>query len=193
MRDQQLQANELPDYKSRKNKTNNYGFDPHEQAIATYTGMGAEHQRARPVGGEIDGADTKDRHQGTSRHLRQGDGAVSPAAAAGDRESSGRPQADAVARRSPCPQHRGPRHHGRHRADARLVSLKVEVDVKRRSRGQWAAPVPQEIARARCGALKAVYGMLYRRHCERSEAIQLAAAKLDCFVAALLAMTSMKE
>src|SRR6202011_2646549 len=40
MRDQRLELYELPDYTSRKNKANDYGFDPHEQATETYTGMG---------------------------------------------------------------------------------------------------------------------------------------------------------
>src|SRR3954453_19179158 len=35
MRDQRLELYELPDYKSRKNKNNDYGFDPHEQQTAT--------------------------------------------------------------------------------------------------------------------------------------------------------------
>src|SRR5258708_25796968 len=39
MRDQRLELYELPDYRSRKNKSNDYGFDPHEQATATFTGM----------------------------------------------------------------------------------------------------------------------------------------------------------
>ena len=42
MRDQRLELYELPDYRSRKNKSNDYGFDPHEQLTATYTGMGAD-------------------------------------------------------------------------------------------------------------------------------------------------------
>src|SRR5215470_9049023 len=42
MRRQRLQLYELPDYVPRKNKSNDYGFDPHEQAHATYTGMGAD-------------------------------------------------------------------------------------------------------------------------------------------------------
>ncbi len=42
MRDQRLELYELPDYKSRKNKSNDYGFDPHEQATETYTGMGTD-------------------------------------------------------------------------------------------------------------------------------------------------------
>jgi phthalate 4,5-dioxygenase len=40
MRAQRLQLYELPDYRSRRNRTNNYGFDPREQASVTYTGMG---------------------------------------------------------------------------------------------------------------------------------------------------------
>jgi hypothetical protein len=42
MRRQRLQLYELPDYVPRKNKSNNYGFDPHEQEHETYTGMGAD-------------------------------------------------------------------------------------------------------------------------------------------------------
>jgi hypothetical protein len=42
MRRQRLQLYELPDYVPRKNKSNNYGFDPHEQEHQTYTGMGAD-------------------------------------------------------------------------------------------------------------------------------------------------------
>src|ERR1700688_4660553 len=42
MRDQRLELYELPDYRSRKNKANDYGFDPHEQASQTFTGMGSD-------------------------------------------------------------------------------------------------------------------------------------------------------
>ena len=42
MRDQRLDLYELPRYTSRKNRTNAYGFDPHEQKSSTYTGMGAD-------------------------------------------------------------------------------------------------------------------------------------------------------
>jgi phthalate 4,5-dioxygenase len=42
MRRQRLALYELPDYVPRKNKSNNYGFDPHEQAHATFTGMGTD-------------------------------------------------------------------------------------------------------------------------------------------------------
>jgi nitrite reductase/ring-hydroxylating ferredoxin subunit len=40
MREQRLQLYELPDYRPRKGRHNDYGFDPHEQRTATYTGMG---------------------------------------------------------------------------------------------------------------------------------------------------------
>ncbi len=40
MREQRLELYELPDYKPRRNKENDYGFDPREQATHTYTGMG---------------------------------------------------------------------------------------------------------------------------------------------------------
>jgi phthalate 4,5-dioxygenase len=42
MRRQRLALYELPDYIPRKNKRNDYGFDPHEQAHDTFTGMGAD-------------------------------------------------------------------------------------------------------------------------------------------------------
>jgi phenylpropionate dioxygenase-like ring-hydroxylating dioxygenase large terminal subunit len=42
MRRQRLELYQLPDYAPRKNKSNDYGFDPHEQAHDTFTGMGAD-------------------------------------------------------------------------------------------------------------------------------------------------------
>lgn len=42
MRDQRLKEHRLPDYAPLKNKRNNYGFDPDEQAGETYTGMGLD-------------------------------------------------------------------------------------------------------------------------------------------------------
>jgi phenylpropionate dioxygenase-like ring-hydroxylating dioxygenase large terminal subunit len=40
MREQRLKLYELPDYTSRRNKRNQYGFNPQEQLNQTYTGMG---------------------------------------------------------------------------------------------------------------------------------------------------------
>jgi len=42
MREQRLKEHRLPDYAPLKNKRNNYGFDPEEQARETYTGMGMD-------------------------------------------------------------------------------------------------------------------------------------------------------
>src|SRR5262249_23753812 len=68
MRRQRLQLYELPDYIPRKNKGNDYGFDPHEQEHATYTGMGADinvhDQWACESMGEI--ADRTKEHLGAS-------------------------------------------------------------------------------------------------------------------------------
>ncbi len=42
MREQRLELYELPDYKPKLNKSNNYGFDPAEQEKETYLGMGLD-------------------------------------------------------------------------------------------------------------------------------------------------------
>jgi phthalate 4,5-dioxygenase oxygenase subunit len=42
MRRQRLALYALPDYVPRKNRANQYGFDPNEQEDATFTGMGAD-------------------------------------------------------------------------------------------------------------------------------------------------------
>jgi len=42
MRRQRLQLYSLPDYVPNRNKSNDYGFDPHEQEHDTFTGMGAD-------------------------------------------------------------------------------------------------------------------------------------------------------
>jgi len=42
MREQRLATIELPDYTSRKNKRNSYGYDVEEQLSQTYTGMGMD-------------------------------------------------------------------------------------------------------------------------------------------------------
>jgi phenylpropionate dioxygenase-like ring-hydroxylating dioxygenase large terminal subunit len=78
MRDSRLELYELPDYKPRLNKGNDYGFDPHEQRHETYTGMGADinvhdqwavesqgpiHDRSREFLGQSDIAIVKYRRQ----------------------------------------------------------------------------------------------------------------------------------
>jgi nitrite reductase/ring-hydroxylating ferredoxin subunit len=42
MRAQRLELYELPDYRPKVGRHNNYGFDPYEQATKTYTGMGLD-------------------------------------------------------------------------------------------------------------------------------------------------------
>ena len=42
MRRQRLELYTLPDYAPRRNRTNDYGFDPAEQRTETYTGMGPD-------------------------------------------------------------------------------------------------------------------------------------------------------
>lgn len=42
MRAQRLAEHELPEYKPVKHRDNDYGYDPHEQATLTYTGMGLD-------------------------------------------------------------------------------------------------------------------------------------------------------
>ena len=42
MREQRLELYELPDYKPRLNKRNDYGYNANEQATQTYTGMGMD-------------------------------------------------------------------------------------------------------------------------------------------------------
>ena len=68
MRRQRLELYELPDYVPRRNKRNDYGYDPHEQDHETYTGMGADinvhDQWACESMGEI--ADRTQEHLGRS-------------------------------------------------------------------------------------------------------------------------------
>jgi phenylpropionate dioxygenase-like ring-hydroxylating dioxygenase large terminal subunit len=73
MRRQRLELYELPDYIPRKNKSNNYGFDPHEQEHQTYTGMGADINVHDQWACESMGA-IQDR---TQEHLGQSDKAIS--------------------------------------------------------------------------------------------------------------------
>jgi phthalate 4,5-dioxygenase oxygenase subunit len=73
MRRQRLELYELPDYAPRKNKSNDYGFDPHEQAHETFTGMGTDINVHDQWACESMGA-IQDR---TREHLGQSDKAIS--------------------------------------------------------------------------------------------------------------------
>jgi phthalate 4,5-dioxygenase oxygenase subunit len=72
MRRQRLELYQLPDYAPRKNKSNDYGFDPHEQAHDTFTGMGADINVHDQWACESMGA-IQDR---TNEHLGQSDKAI---------------------------------------------------------------------------------------------------------------------
>ena len=106
MREQRLATCELPDYKSRFNKSNDYGFDPHEQATETYTGMGMDINVHDQWAVESTGA-IQDRTKRASRPGRQGDRARSPHAARPDRDGGVGRQADDVPGRRACAQHPG--------------------------------------------------------------------------------------
>jgi phenylpropionate dioxygenase-like ring-hydroxylating dioxygenase large terminal subunit len=144
MRDQRLELYELPNYVSRKNKANDYGFDPHEQATETYTGMGADinvhDQWAVESMGRI-----QDR---TREHLGQSDKAIIQYRRLLKQEiekavSGGKPllfldEAHARSIQGPATMDGiGP--------TRGWEIYWMEVDVKRRRAAPWAAPVPEEI------------------------------------------------
>ncbi len=145
MREQRLELYELPDYTSRKNRDNDYGFDPHEQATATYTGMGADinvhDQWAVESMGPIQ--DRTNEHLGTSdkaivqyrRLLRQEIEKVS----GGEKPFMFLDSARARSIQGPSTMDGiGP--------TRGWEIYWMEVDVKRRRGAPWAAPVPSEIA-----------------------------------------------
>ena len=110
---------ELPDYSSRKNKSNDYGFDAQEQATATYTGMGSDINVHDQWAVESMGA-IQDR---TSEHLGSADKAIVQYRRLLRQEIE-----KAVPAQNPfmfldaahAQEHPGTRHHGRHRPDAGL-------------------------------------------------------------------------
>ena len=73
MRAQRLELYELPDYKPRRNRANNYGFDAAEQKRATFTGMGHDINVHDNWAVESQGRV----HNRTREHLGQSDKAIS--------------------------------------------------------------------------------------------------------------------
>jgi nitrite reductase/ring-hydroxylating ferredoxin subunit len=145
MRDQRLELYELPHYKSRRNKRNDYGFDPHEQATQTYTGMGLDinvhDQWAVESMGPI-----QDR---TREHLGQSDKAIIQYRRLLRQEidkvvAGGKPLLflDAANARSI----QGPATMDGIGPTRGWETYWMEVDVKRRRGAPWTAPVPKEIA-----------------------------------------------
>ena len=145
MRDQRLELYELPDYISRRNKTNDYGFDPHEQETSTYTGMGLDinvhDQWAVESMGPI-----QDR---TREHLGQSDKAIIQYRRLLRQEiekavAGGKPllHLDAPHARSI----QGPATMDGIGPTRGWETYWMEVDVKRRRGAPWTAPVPTDIA-----------------------------------------------
>ena len=145
MREQRLELYELPDYKPRRNKENDYGFDPHEQATQTYTGMGDDinvhDQWAVESMGPIQNR--------TREHLGTSDKGIVQYRRMLKREiektaSGGRPvmfldPAGARAIRGPASMDGiGPSNDWQR--------YWMEADTKRRRAAPWKAPIPAEIA-----------------------------------------------
>jgi hypothetical protein len=145
MREQRLATYELPDYKSRRNKRNDYGFDPHEQATATYTGMGMDinvhDQWAIESMGPIQ--DRTKEHLGTAdkaivqyrRMLRE----QIERTASGEKPIMHLDEAHAKSIQGP----------GTMDGIGPTLGWEIywmEVDVGRRRGAPWASPVPREIA-----------------------------------------------
>ena len=145
MRAQRLDLYELPDYRSRKNRNNGYGFDANEQADRTYTGMGTDINVHDQWAVESMGA-IQDR---TREHLGQSDKAILryrrllrqeiETAAAG-----GRPLMclDPAAARSI----QGPATMDGIGPTRAWESYWMEVDVRRRRGAPWAVPTPGDAA-----------------------------------------------
>jgi hypothetical protein len=145
MRSQRLELYELPEYRSRRNKSNEYGFDPHEQATGTYTGMGADinvhDQWAVESMGPIQNR--------TREHLGQSDKAIVQYRRLLRQEiekatSGGTPLM--VLDEAHARSIQGPGTMDGIGPTRGWEAYWMEVDVKRRRGAPWAAPVPAEIA-----------------------------------------------
>ena len=144
MRDQRLELYTLPDYKSRRNKSNDYGFDPHEQSTQTYTGMGYDINVHDQWAVESMGAiqDRTREHLGTSdkgiiqyrRLLKQEIEKVA---------SGGKPLMVLDAAHAKAIQ--GPATMDGIGPSASWEAYWMEVDVRRRRNAPWSAPMPLEI------------------------------------------------
>jgi hypothetical protein len=144
MRSQRLELYELPEYRSRKNKRNDYGFDPHEQKTQSYTGMGMDinvhDQWAVESMGPI-----QDR---TREHLGQSDKAIIlyrrilreqiDKVANGDKPMMVLEGREARSIQGPATMDGiGP--------TRGWETYWMEVDVRRRRGAPWAAPIPTDI------------------------------------------------
>ncbi len=145
MRDQRLELYELPDYKSRKNKSNDYGFDPHEQATATYTGMGADINVHDQWAVESMGAiqDRTSEHLGTPTRRSCN---IAGCCGRRSRRSRAAKSRSCSSTRRTARSIQGPATMDGIGPTRGWEMYWMEVDVKRRRGAPWAAPVPGEIA-----------------------------------------------
>ena len=140
MRAQRLEVYELPDYRSKKNRSNDYGFDPHEQEHKTYTGMGDDinvhDQWAVESQGRI-----QDR---TREHLGSSDKAISAyrrlLKKSIDQVKKGEQPVLAVGA-AEAARLRGPLTIDGISANDRMATYAVDTDRRRRERAQWAASI----------------------------------------------------
>jgi phenylpropionate dioxygenase-like ring-hydroxylating dioxygenase large terminal subunit len=145
MQAQRLALYELPHYRSRRNKHNDYGFDPNEQATETYTGMGFDINVHDQWAVESQGP-IQDR---TREHLGQSDKAIIQYRRLLRQEiekvaSGGTPLLflDDVRARGI----QGPATMDGVGPTRAWETYWMEVDVRRRRSAPWTAPVPAEIA-----------------------------------------------
>jgi hypothetical protein len=140
MRAQRLEVYELPDYRSKKNRSNDYGFDPHEQEHKTYTGMGDDinvhDQWAVESQGRI-----QDR---TREHLGSSDKVISAyrrlLKKSIDQVKKGEQPVLAVGA-AEAARLRGPLTIDGISANDRMATYAVDTDRRRRERAQWAASI----------------------------------------------------
>jgi LigXa C-terminal domain like len=144
MRDQRLELYGLPDYRSRKNKSNDYGFDAREQSSSTYTGMGTDinvhDQWAVESMGPI-----QDR---TREHLGQTDKAIVQYRRLLRQEIEKVASGEApilFLDKSSARSIQGPATMDGIGPTQGWETFWMEVDVKRRRGAPWVAPVPKEI------------------------------------------------
>jgi phenylpropionate dioxygenase-like ring-hydroxylating dioxygenase large terminal subunit len=140
MRAQRLQVYELPDYRSKKNRSNAYGFDSHEQMHRTYTGMGEDinvHDQWAVEGqGRIQNRTRE--HLGTSdraisayrrllrKSIEQVEKGERPILVVGEAEAAGLRGPVTIDGIAPCDE---------------KDSYATDIDRRRRERAEWPAPL----------------------------------------------------
>jgi hypothetical protein len=143
MREQRLKEHRLPDYAPLKNKRNNYGYDPEEQARETYTGMGLDINVHDQWAVESMGA-IQDR---TQEHLGKTDVAIIRyrrlLRAAIDKVEAGELQ-DLPLRGEALQRVQGPVSIDAIGPTERWDGLWREADARRRAGCDWAAPLAAE-------------------------------------------------